>query len=402
MTDQYAPLAGIKVVDLSGGVAGPAAAMTLAQYGADVVKVESPYRGGDWARVLGRRFGDHSAYSLYGTLGKRCIALDLKTEEGKAVLWRLVEEADVFIEGYKPGVIKQMGFDDEAVRARRPDIVYYSISGFGQSGPLSQQPAMDPVLQAYIGITDENRGEYDNHPRRITISLIDMYSSLLAFASIVTALFARRDTGKGQSINMSLMQGGAHLSAIRMIASYLENGVPQAMTPNPNGIYKLSDCQANITMVQPTDWAVFCKVIERPEWAEDIRFRETPDRRANMKELQKLVADELSTRTFAWVSERLTSGGIMHTKFNTYSEFLHDEHVEQSGLISWLDQPGLSQKVPMPNFPGLPPFVSGEPRAHAPIVGEHTRDILRELQYSAKEIEHLIAQKIVTAAKRQA
>ncbi|HEX3574707.1 MAG TPA: CoA transferase, partial [Rhodopila sp.] len=269
--DDHAAFAGLKVIDLSGGVAGPSCAMMLAQHGADVIKVETPF-GGDWSRIIGRTYEDHSAYSLYGTLGKRSIALDLKTEEGKAILWRLTRGADVFIEGFRPGTIQRYGFGYDAVSAREPGIIYFSISGFGQTGPLAARPAMDPVLQAFIGIVTENKGEHDNHPHRIAISLIDMYSGLLGFQAIATALYARREQEVKQSrfIELSLMQGGAMLSIIRMIAHHLERGTTQR-TSMPNGVFDTADGQINITMVRPGDWRPFCAAIEQPQLLEDRR-----------------------------------------------------------------------------------------------------------------------------------
>ena len=162
--------AGVKVIDLTGGVAGPSCAMMLAQHGADVIKVETPHAGGDWSRILGRTYQDHSAFSVYGTLGKRSVAVDLKTPEGTAILWRLIQGADVFMEGLRPGTMQRYGFGYDAVSAKEPGILYYSISGFGQTGPLASRPAMDPVLQAFIGIVNENRGDRDNHPHRFAIS----------------------------------------------------------------------------------------------------------------------------------------------------------------------------------------------------------------------------------------
>ncbi len=178
-----------KVIDLTGGVAGPSCAMMLAQHGADVIKVETPHGGGDWSRILGRTYEDHSAFSVYGTLGKRSVAIDLKTPEGTQILWRLLEGADIFMEGLRPGdnVIRH-GFGHDAVSAKEPGILYYSISGFGQTGPLAERPAMDPVLQAFIGIVNENRGDRDNHPHRFAISAIDMFTGLLGFQAIATSL----------------------------------------------------------------------------------------------------------------------------------------------------------------------------------------------------------------------
>ena len=171
-----APFAGLKVVDLSQGIAGPYCAMLLAQHGAEVIKVEG-LGDGDWARTLGTRYGSHSAFSIIGNLGKRSIAVDLKSDAGKAVVWRLLKGADVFLEGFRPGVIKRLGFDYAAVSAREPRILYVAISGFGQSGPLSERPAMDPVLQAYTGLMSENRGE-DGIPHRVPVIVVDMSTAL--------------------------------------------------------------------------------------------------------------------------------------------------------------------------------------------------------------------------------
>src|SRR6478672_4260301 len=155
------PFAGLKVIDVSQGVAGPYCAMLLAQYGADVIKVEPPGVG-DWARNLGVVYGDQCAYSLPANFGKRAIALDLKHDDGRAILWRLVEGADVFLQGFRPGVIDRLGFGYDAVAEREPRIIYLSVSGFGQAGPLAERPAMDPIPGLYRPHRGEPRG--GRHP----------------------------------------------------------------------------------------------------------------------------------------------------------------------------------------------------------------------------------------------
>ena len=394
--DYNAAFAGMKVIDLSGGVAGPSCAMMLAQHGADVIKLETPHSGGDWARILGRTYETHSAFSLYGTMGKRSIAVDLKTEEGKAFLWRLIKGADVFIEGFRPGTIKKYGFGYEAVSAREPGIIYYSISGFGQTGPLAGRPAMDPVLQAFTGIVDENRGEHDDHPHRIAISLIDMFTGLLGFQAIATSLYVRREQAvkQGRYIECSLMQGGAMLSVIRMIAGYLEGGVTQR-TAMPNGVYDTADGQINVTMVRPTDWPPFCDAIEQPGLLTDPRFATPAARQDNLDALNDLLRPIYKAKTIDWLSERFTARNNMNGRVNSYSEFLREEQVAATNIIAWLNQPGLSERVPMPNIPGLPPLENGTKRAHAPALGEHTRDVMREHGYSDDEIAALVAKKIV-------
>jgi len=391
-----AAFAGMKVVDLTGGVAGPSCAMMLAQHGADVIKVETPHHGGDWSRILGRTYEDHSAFSLYGTLGKRSLALDLKTPEGKEILWRLVRGADVFMEGFRPGTIHRYGFGYEALSAREPQLIYFSISGFGQTGPLAARPAMDPVLQAFTGIVTENKGEHDNHPHRIAISLIDMFSGLLAFQAIATSLYVRREQveKQGRYLELSLMQGGAMLSIIRLIASYLEHGTLQR-TSMPNGVFNTADGQINITMVRPGNWKPFCDAIEQTRLLDDPRFSTPAARAANLEELYIVLRSVFATHPTVWLAERLTAHGIMNGRVNTYEEFLEEEQVAATGIMSWLRQPGVQELVPMPNIPGLPPFESGTRRAHAPSLGEHTREILAEHGYTASEIDELFERKIV-------
>jgi crotonobetainyl-CoA:carnitine CoA-transferase CaiB-like acyl-CoA transferase len=391
--------AGIKVIDLTGGVAGPSCAMMLAQHGADVIKVETPHAGGDWSRILGRTYQDHSAFSVYGTLGKRSVAVDLKTPEGQAILWRLIQGADVFMEGLRPGTMKRYGFGYDAVSAKEPGILYYSISGFGQTGPLASRPAMDPVLQAFIGIVNENRGEHDHHPHRFAISAIDMYTGLLGFQALSTSLFiqARQKVKQGRYIEASLMQGGATMSVIRLIAQYLERGAA-VRTSMPNGVFDTADGQLNVTMVRPTDWPPFCEVIERPDLLVDTRFATHAARGVNLDELYAEVRPVFKAKSTEWLAKRFTDRNIMNYRVNSYEEFLQEEQVAATGIISWLTQPGFSERVPMPNIPGLPPFESGTKRAHAPRLGEHSREVLREHGYNEAEIAALIEKKVVAGA----
>ena len=197
-------------------------AMLLAQHGAQVIKVESLGEG-DWARALGVRYGSHTAFSIIGNLGKRSIAVDLKTDAGKQVVWRLLDGADVFLEGFRPGVIGRLGFDYAAVSARVPRILYLSISGFGQTGPLAERPAMDPVLQAYTGLMSENRGE-DGIPHRVPVIVADMSTALYAYQALAAALYARRDETRGRYLDASLMQAATALQSIRLMACHLEGG----------------------------------------------------------------------------------------------------------------------------------------------------------------------------------
>lgn len=396
--DWYSAFKGLKVIDLTGGVAGPSCAMMLAQHGADVIKIENPRDGGDWARILGKRYEDHSAFSLYATLGKRSVALDLKAEEGKEALRRMIKDADVFMEGFRPGTIQKYGFGYDDVKAINPGIIYYSISGFGQTGPLASRPAMDPVLQAFTGIVNENRGDKDGHPHRIAISLIDMFTGLLGFQAIATSIFVKRQTGtsEGRRLEASLMQGGAMLSVIRLMAQYLERGSAQR-TSMPNAVYDTADGQLNVTMVRPGDWPPFCDAIERKDLLEDPRFSTHEARGKNLDELYEVLRPIIKTKQTDALAQRFTERNLMNYRVNTYEEFLKEAQVAATGIISWLNQPGVSEPVPMPNIPGLPPFENGTTRAHAPVLGEHTREVLAQHGFSDAEIDAMLAKGVALA-----
>jgi crotonobetainyl-CoA:carnitine CoA-transferase CaiB-like acyl-CoA transferase len=390
-----APFAGLKVVDLSQGIAGPYCAMLLAQYGADVIKVEG-LGDGDWARTLGVRYGSHSAFSIIGNLGKRSIAVDLKNDAGKAVVWRLLEGADIFLEGFRPGVIGRLGFDYEAVSAREPRLLYVAISGFGQSGPLSERPAMDPVLQAYTGLMTENRGA-DGIPHRVPVIVVDMSTALYAFQALSAALYARRDETRGRYIEVSLMQSAAALQSIRLMATHLEGG-PMKPGGQPAGVFQTADGWMTVLALNDRDWKALCAAMELPDLAADPRFATAQLRLANDIALYAVMRPALAARSSAEWGERFSKAKLMHERLNSYTDFLAQPHVKESGLIQWLSQAGLNRSAPVPALPGMPPQLDGTPRGTAPVLGQHTAAILAEHGYSAAEIDSLIAKGIVALA----
>ena len=366
-----APFAGLKVVDLSQGIAGPYCAMLLAQYGADVIKVES-IGDGDWSRALGTRYGDHTAYS-----------------EGKQVLWRLLRGADVFLEGFRPGVIKRLGFDYETVAAREPRLLYVSISGFGQTGPLAERPAMDPVLQAYTGLMVENRGE-DGVPHRVPVIVVDMSTALYAFQALSAALYARRDETRGRFIDVSLMQAATALQSIRLMACHLEGGT---MRPGgvPGGVFRTSDGWMSIIAINDRDWQALCGAMDMPQLAVDERFVDPAARFSNQDALYAIVRPAIAARPSAALAERLAAARIMHERLNSYADFMAQPQVKATNLIQWLSQPGVPQPVPLPALPGTTTLVDGSPAATAPVCGQHTDAVLREHGYSGEDIAGLVA-----------
>ncbi len=391
MTDD-APYAGLKVIDLSQGVAGPYCAMLLAQHGADVIKVE-PVEGGDWSRGLGARYRDHTAYSIAANLGKRSIALDLKAAAGQQVLWRLVRGADVFVQGFRPGVIDRLGFGYASVRDAAPAIVYVSISGFGQTGPMAERPAMDPVLQAYTGLIAENVGE-DGIPHRIPIIAIDMSCALYAFGALGPALYARRETGRGRHVEASLLEAAAGLQVVRMLQHALEGG--QVRPPaGPSGVYRIADGWINVTVARQHEWVALCAALGEDGLATDPRFATMDARFENADALRALLHPIFADLPFAALSERLAAHRVMHERVNTYTEFLEHPHVAASGAIVRVTHVDVPRAVPLPNIIGAMPFVDASPRATSPGLGQHSAEILREHGYTDSEVSALATERVV-------
>jgi CoA:oxalate CoA-transferase len=225
-----------------------------------------------------------------------------------------------------------------------------------------------------------------------------MYTGLLGFQAIAMSLMNQRLSGKkeGRRLEASLMQGGAMRSVIRLMAQYLERGAA-TRTSMPNAVYDTADGQINVTMVRPQDWPPFCEAIERPDLLTDPRFATHEARGKNLDELYAVLRPIIKEKLTDHLAERFTARRIMNYRVNSYEEFLREPQVAATGIVSWLTQPGVPEPVPMPNIPGLPPFESGTARAHAPTLGEHTREVLAQHGYSAAEIDALIVKGVALA-----
>lgn len=367
-----APFDGLRVVDLSQGIAGPYCAMLLAQYGADVIKIEPPE--GDWARHLGKPFGEHTAFSVAGNLGKRSVVLDLKEQGAKAKLWKLLEPADIFLEGFRPGVVERLGFGYEVVAARNPRLLYVSVSGFGQFGPLSKKPAMDPVLQAFTGFMAGNKDK-DGTPQRSGPIIVDMSTALYAFQAVSAALFARRDEQRGRKIEVSLMEAAANLQCVRMMQTHLLGEQPPAATA-PSGAFLCREGYIFVVIFRQADFVTLCGILGLDDLARDPRLISPQTRFQHHVEVNGRVGEAFAARPAAEWAEKLTEAGLQNEQVLDYDAFLAHPHVEATGLLSWLPQPGFDAPIPMPNVPGASRLEPGSARAHAPGLGEHTGEIL--------------------------
>jgi crotonobetainyl-CoA:carnitine CoA-transferase CaiB-like acyl-CoA transferase len=308
----------------------------------------------------------------------------------------LLAGADVFIEGFRPGVIQRLGFSYEAVSAREPRLLYLSISGFGQTGPLAERPAMDPVLQAFTGLTGENHGD-DGIPHRVPVIPVDMVTSLYAFQALSSALYARRDEPQGRYLDASLLQGAAGLQAIRMMSAYLEGGT---VRPGgvPAGIFKTADGWMSITAIRQNEWLALCRALDQAVLIKDPRFVTLKARFEHEAVLMDILRATIAALASAELAQRLTEADVMHERVNRYADFLKEPHVVKTQAIAWLSQPDLSQPVPVGNLPGMATFKDGTALATAPRVGHHTEEILLAHGFSASDIAGLAARGVIELA----
>ena len=390
MTDDL-PFEGVKVLDLSQGVAGPYCAMHLARNGADVIKVEPP-GSGCWSRQLGKPTGDHTAHSVIVNRAKRSLAVDLKTAQGVAIVQRLAGESDVVLQNYRVGKIDKFKLDYASVKKSNPNVIYLSISGFGAKGPRSDHPATDSVMQAYSGMMSINRGP-TGIPQRIEMLAIDFSTGLYAFQAVAAALYRKATKGRGAYIETSLLECALALQEGAMMESHLQGGVAEPIGM-PVGMFKTKDGFMSVNARRDEHFKRLAKLLGREEWIADARY---VDSRARVKHRDELMAELrpfVETKTSdEWV-ELLSGIDILKAKVNTYADLFADPQVQAVHAVRWVENDTLG-RVPMGTICGQRPPVSGDPLAHSPHVGEHTREILNEMGYAAGDIEKLAASGVV-------
>ena len=384
------PYKGLKVVDFSQGVAGPYCGMLLAQHGAEVIKIEP--KDGDWARNLGQEYGEHSAFSVAANLGKKSIIVDLKNTKSQPVLDTIIKKSDIFIEGFRPGVIKRLGYDYDRLKKINPKLIYLSISGFGQNGPMSYKPAMDPVIQAFTGFMSENKGP-DDIPHRTPVIIFDMTTALYATQLISTSLYARINEKFGRKIEISLMEAAAAMQSIRLMSGYMEG--PYTHASSPSGTFKTKDGWIQIIVVKNHEFIKFCNAVGWKKFINDKRFVSNAERRKHeailSREVQKLFIKE---KTEYW-KNLLNDYEVQNEKVQNYKEFIESEQTKALDLISWLKQPTTGALWPVPNIPGMPRLEDSDILSKAPSLGQHTKEILKSLGYKDCQIEVLIEEEVI-------
>ena len=394
------PLDGYRILDTTTMLSGPWATMILADQGADVIKIEAPERG-DHVRHLGNRGGGMSAMFLNINRNKRSIAIDLRTEDGVGLLKRIAVGADVFVQNFRPGVVERLGIGERDLRKIAPEIIYASISGFGENGPWAHKPAYDPIIQALSGLTTVQGGSDTERPRLVRTVLADKLSAVVASQAITAALVARERTGQGQHVRVSMLD--AMLSFLwasdMSVQTYPDNR--QGSQPTASFIdliYETKDGYMTVAVMSDKEWAGLTRALERREWLNDPRFATPVARNKNVDERLRLTQEVLRIRSTAEWMERLEAEDVPCAPVLTRDGVTRHPQVIASDVVVEFDHPSAG-RVRQTRAPARFDKTPTSIRFGAPRLGEHTRELLAELGLTALEIRDLELKGVIGAAE---
>jgi crotonobetainyl-CoA:carnitine CoA-transferase CaiB-like acyl-CoA transferase len=391
-------LDGVRVLDLTRVLAGPLCTMWLGDMGADVVKVEQPGRGDD-TRGWGPPFaGTQSAYFLGVNRNKRSLTLDLRTPAGVRIVQRLARGADIVVDNFKASTIARFGLDEAFFAEQAPQAVRCTISGYGSTGPKAGTPGYDFILQAETGLMAIT-GEPDGPAMKLGVAIVDICTGMMATISILGALQARERNGRGQRTEVCLHDTGLQMLA-NVAANHLVSGRPAGRYGNghpnivPYRTYMVADGELAVAVGNDGQFARFAAVLGHPEWAGDPRFARNRDRVEHRELIDGLIQRELATRTrAAWISA-LSDAGIPAGPINSVAEALTSEQAVARDMVTTVRHPEVEQL----DLLGIPFRFAATPasiRRPAPLLGEHTDEVLAELGVTSAEIAGLRANGVI-------
>jgi crotonobetainyl-CoA:carnitine CoA-transferase CaiB-like acyl-CoA transferase len=395
------PLTGISVLDFTAVVSGPFATMFLADQGADVLKIEPI--GGDSVRRSGApvdKAGEFSALFISSNRGKRSLSIDIKSDAGREVLGKLVARADVVVQNFRPGAMERLGLGPEQLRARDPRLIYVSISGVGDTGPYVKKRVYDPIIQGLSGFADIQSQAVTNRPQMIRTIVADKTTSIFTAQAVSSALYAREKTGHGDHIQIAMLDVMISYLWPEGMAQYTVVGAEApAAGPNdrPDLVFKTTDGYITAGTLSDSEWQGFCRASGDPELAADARFATQLSRSANATARIHEMAKYIAQRSTAEWLQRLDANDVPCAPILRRGEIIGNEQVVARKLITEFDQPGVGrvrQPKPAARFERSEAEIGGP----APRVGEHSRDVLLDLGYSAGDIDKMIADKVVRVA----
>jgi crotonobetainyl-CoA:carnitine CoA-transferase CaiB-like acyl-CoA transferase len=382
------PLAGYRIVDVTQMISGPVATRILGDQGAEVIKVEP--LGGDLTRGLGGKGRGMAPIFATTNRSKRSLALDLKQARGLDVLKRLVASADLFVQNFRPGAAERMGIGEAALRAVKPDLVYVSISGFGERGPYAHKRVYDPVIQALSGLASIQGGT-SGPPRMLRLIVPDKLTGVTAAQAMTAALLARERTGEGQHLRLAMLDAVVSFMWPEGMARQTYIGPDVGLSRPPEArelVFETRDGYMTAGTVAPREWEAFCHAVERPEWLEDRRFQSAAGLVKHADARIELMASVLSTRSTAEWLERLDTAQVPCAPILTREQLLEHPQIVENELILEGEHPHVGrmrQPRPPERFDRTPSQI-GRP---APLLGEHSEEVLDEIGLAAEEIARL-------------
>jgi crotonobetainyl-CoA:carnitine CoA-transferase CaiB-like acyl-CoA transferase len=400
--DRRGPLAGLKVIELAHIMAGPVCGLMLADMGADVIKLEKHPGGDDSRRFLPPDIAGESAAFMMMNRNKRGIAVDLKSEDGKAVARRLLERADVVIENYRRGTMTRLGLSYDSLAAANPGLIYCEISGFGRSGPYAERGGFDLIAQGMSGLMSVTGEGHGRPPVKVGAPVTDITAGILGAMGVAAAYAERLKTGRGQRVDTSLFEAGiVHTywaSAITFATGRPPGPMGSAHPLNaPYQAFRTADGWITVGAANQTNWLRLVEVLGVRELAEDPRFQENADRMANLPALIDALAPHFAARPAADWLARLEAAGVPAGPVLDIAEMHRDPQTLAREMVVSVEH---SRLGPVQTI-GLPVKFSGTPggvRRAAPLYGEHSREVLAEFGFAAAEIERLLAAGAVAAA----
>lgn len=381
------PLENVKVLDLTRVLAGPYASMMMADFGAEIIKIESPKTGDD-SRAFGPFVGKESAYFMSLNRGKRSMTMNLKNPKAQELFKEMVKKVDVVLENYRPGTMEKFGLGYEEIKKINPNIIYTACSGFGHTGPYSKKPAYDVIVQGMGGIMSIT-GQENGEPTRVGASVGDLTAGLFAVIGTLTALYNREKTGVGQKVDVAMLDCQVAILE-NAISRYLVNGVAPGPIGNrhpsitPFEAFKAKDGYVIIAVGNDRLWKKFCDLINRPELIEDARFITNAKRTENQKELKGILDTVFPAKTVDEWLEAIDGAGIPCGPINTVDRVMKDPQVLARDMIVEVDHP-VAGKFKMPGLPIKLSETPGAVESPAPLLGQHTEELLHEILGLSKE-----------------
>ena len=390
------PLDGVRVVDFTTMIAGPYGTMVLADQGADVVKVEAPLRS-DHVRRAGYGQRHFSAAFVNNNRNKRSISVDAKSAAGRQVLLDLARTADVFVQNFRPGVMARLGIDYEDLQAVKPDIIYVSMSGWGEDGPYVHKPVYDPIIQALSGLASVQGGSDDARPRLIRTILPDKLTGITAAQAVSAALFARERSGEGQHVRLSMLDAvvafmwSSDMGSQTFVGKEVDVAAAATFI---DLIYETASGYISVSVMSNDQWHGLCHAVGHPEWLDDERFKTPAGRDRNANERLEMTQQALLTEPAEEWLRRLEEAGVPCAPVLTRSQMLRHPQVQAAGIVVETEHPHAGQLRQARNAARFEATVP-EIRHGAPHLGEHTLEILAELGYDEAKCDALLLDGVI-------